>query len=145
MAWFPKAGEISESEDSLVSRKYGQVRIFRTVCELKGGPVYAAGQILLPPGLTKAPPKVRQDFFRDMMLDELKGKLVEEKKASLGSMAGKEYLIQTPGGLARFRLLGTGVQMYRLVAVGTKEQMKSKDVDIFFDSFRRTPATKKDK
>jgi len=107
--------------------------------------VYAAGQILLPPGLTKAPPKVRQDFFRDMMLDELKGKLVEEKKASLGSMAGKEYLIQTPGGLARFRLLGTGVQMYRLVAVGTKEQMKSKDVDIFFDSFRRTPATKKDK
>ena len=62
-------------------------------------------------------------------------------------MAGKEYLAETPDGPARYRVYGTGVQIFRVVAAGTKEQMKSKDVDTFFDSFKRTPAEtdKKDK
>ncbi len=77
--WLPTTGETTESEDSIVSPKFGQIRIFRTVCQQKDGPQFAAGQIILPPNLTKAPIKVRQEFFRDMFLEEVKGKLVEEK------------------------------------------------------------------
>src|SRR5947209_5260986 len=88
--------------------------LFRTVCTRPNGSLLAAGQIILPPGLTKGPPKVRQDFLRNMFLEEFKGKLVGEKRARLGTMAGKEYLAETPTGMTRFRLLGTGVQMYRV-------------------------------
>lgn len=144
--WLPADGKIDDSQDSLVSPMFGQIRFFRTVCDRKDGLVLAAGQIILPPKLTKAAPKVRQDFFRDLFLEEVKGKLVKEESVKLGTMAGKEYLIQTPQGLARYRLLGTGVQIFRVIAVGTKEQMKSPDVETFFSSFKRTPAAvKKDK
>ena len=47
--------------------------------------------------------------------------------------------------MARYRLLGTGVRIYRMAVVGTKDQVQSADADTFFDSFKRTPADKKDK
>ena len=122
--------------------KYGQIRVFRTVCQRRDGSLFAAGQIILPPQLTKEPPKVRQDFFRDMFLDEVNGKLIApEKSIRMELMAGKEYLAETPTGIARYRVIGTGVLVYRVLFVGTKQQMESKDIDAFFDSFRRKPPT----
>src|SRR5262249_21886145 len=137
--WLPTDGMIDASEDSILAPKFGQIRIFRTVCERKDGSVLAAGQIILPPGLTRAALKVRQDFLRDLFLEEVKGKVVEEKPTRLGTMTGKEYLIETPKGMARFRLLGTGVLIFRVVFIGTKDQLGSKDADTFFNSFKRTP------
>src|SRR5947209_17300374 len=55
--WVPADGKLDESNSSIVAREFGQIRIFRTVCERKDGSVLAAGQILLPPKLTKAPPR----------------------------------------------------------------------------------------
>jgi hypothetical protein len=135
----PSDGKIEENMTSVVAPKYGQVRIYRTYCRRKDGSVFLASQVQLPPQLTKAPPKVRQDFFRDMFLDDVGGKLVEEKPAMLGTMAGREYLAKTQSGMARYRLYGTGVQMFRLIAVGTKEQVESKDTEMFFESLKRTP------
>jgi hypothetical protein len=93
----------------------------------------------LPPTLVKETPKVRQDFFRESFLEEFNAKLVEEKNCKLGTMSGKEYLATTPKGMARYRLFGTGVQMFRVAVAGTKEQVESKDAELFFDSFKRTP------
>jgi len=138
--WLPADGKTESSQDSIVARSYGQIRVFRTVCERKDGSVLAAGQIILPPKLTRAAPKVRQNLLRDLFLKEVNGKLVEEKATRLGTMAGKEYLAKTPTGMARLRLLGTGVLMFRVVFVGTKEQLESKDADTFFKSFKRTQA-----
>jgi hypothetical protein len=139
--WLPADGKYDDKETSLIT-KQGQVRIFRDVVERKDGTIFAVGQINLPPALVKAQPKVRQDALRDMFLDEVNGKLMEEKKVSLGTMSGKEYLIKTPTGMARFRLFGTGVQMFRVAVIGTKDQVEAKDVDAFFDSFKRTPRAK---
>jgi hypothetical protein len=141
--WLPPDGKVEESEDSILVKKYGQIRIWRTVVVRKDGSLFGAGAIILPPGLVKAPVKERQEFFRDMFLDEVKGKLLEEKKATLDTMTGKEYIAETPDGVARYRLIGTGVQIYRIIAVGTKDQMKSKDVDAFFDTFARKPPEEK--
>jgi hypothetical protein len=139
VVWLPANGKVSSDQDSIVSPDYGQIKLYRTLCQRNDGSVLAASQIILPPKLVKAPPKVRQNFFRDMFLDEVKGTLVEEKKTQLGTMAGREYLIQTPKGMARYVMLGTGVQIFRVAFVGTKDQLDSKDVTTFFDSFKRTP------
>jgi len=138
VVWMPAGVKVDDKETSIVS-KFGQIRVFRSVCERKDGMLFAAGQINLPPMLVKESPKVRQDFFRDSFLDEFNGKLVEEKSVKLGTMAGKEYLATTPKGMARYRLYGTGVQMFRILVTGTKAQVESKDTDTFFDSFKRTP------
>jgi hypothetical protein len=109
--------------------------------------MFAAGQINLPPQLVKEPIKVRQAFFRDLFLDEVKGTLVEEKNVKLGIFSGKEYTAKTPNGMARYRIYGTGVQIFRVLAVGSKEQVEGMDAETFFESFRRTPPkeTSKDK
>jgi hypothetical protein len=142
--WLPTNAEIDEKESSFRARGIGQIRVFRTVYHPKGGLLLAAGQIILPPKLAQTPPKLRQNVFRDVFLEEFKGKLVEEKQAKLDRMNGKEYLAETPDGLARFRLLGMKAVMFRVVAVGTKEQIESKEVDDFFNSFKRLGQYKKD-
>jgi hypothetical protein len=79
-------------------------------------------------------------------LDEVKGKLVEEKNVKLGILTGKEYTAKTANGMARYRIYGTGVLLFRVLAVGTKDQVEGKDAEIFFESFTRTPPKeKKDK
>jgi hypothetical protein len=145
--WMPADANVDDKETSIVS-KFGQIRVFRSVSKRKDGMVFAAGQINLPPGLVKEMPKVRQNFFRDSFLEEFDAKLVEEKNVKLGTMVGKEYMATTAKGMARYRIYGVGVQMFRVLVVGTKEQVESKDADIFFDSFKRTPErlkTSKDK
>jgi hypothetical protein len=132
--WLPPGGELDDKMSSIATKK-GQIRIYRTVTTTKDGALYGAGQIQLPPELTKATLKVRQDFFRDLFLDEVDGKLVEEKAIKIGIMVGKDYLAETPKGLARMQLIGPGVQVYRVVAVGTKDQIKSKETEAFFGTF----------
>ena len=145
VVWYPKGGKLTNDEDSIVSKDFGQIRIYRSVLQRKDGSLLATSQILLPPKLVKAPPKVRQDFFRDMFLKEFDGKLVEEKKTKLGTMAGREYLVKTSKGMARYVVLGTGVQIFRVAFVGTKDQLESKDTQTFASirsSGRRKPPTR---
>jgi hypothetical protein len=145
--WLPTDGKTESDESSLFDKAYGQIRVFRTNCERKDGTLFITGQVNLPPKLTKATLKVRQNFFRDSFLEEVDGKVTEEKNIKLGTMNGKEYVIKTPKGMARYRLIGTGVQIFRAAIVGSKEVVTGKDADTFFDSFQRTPPKedKKDK
>jgi len=55
----------------------------------------------------------------------------------LDTMAGKEYLVQTLGGMARYRLHGTGVQVFRVFVIGSKEQVEGKEAETLFNSFKR--------
>jgi|ERR1043166_7764097 hypothetical protein len=143
IVWLPD-GKIDEKESNIVNKSL-QIRVFRTVSERKDGAIFAAGQIILPPQLVKEQPKVRQAMFRDMFLEEVKGKLVSEKAVKLDTMAGKEYIAKTDNGMARYRIYGTGVLVLRQLVVGTKDQVEGKDADIFFDSFKRTPPKEKAK
>ena len=53
----------------------------------------------MPPRLVSQTARVRQDFFRDLFLDEVNGKLIEEKNVKLDTMPGKEYVVKTPDGI----------------------------------------------
>jgi hypothetical protein len=102
--WPSADGKTQDSENSIASPQFEQIRIICTVCDRNDGSVFA---------------------------------LVEEKPPNLGIMAGKEYVAQTPKGMARYRLLGTGAQVYRVMVVGTKEQIQPRDATLFLDSFAR--------
>jgi type IV secretory pathway VirD2 relaxase len=133
-----------------VSPRFGQVRVFRNVLERKDKSLFIVSPVRLPPELLKAPAaKVRQDFFKEIAADEFNVKVKEEKNIKLGTMAGKEYYMEGRGLVVRARVYGTGALVFRVTVAGTKEQVNSKDAEIFFDSFKRTPKTgvgdKKDK
>ena len=133
--WLPIDGVTDDREKSLLIRGAGQIRIFQTICLRRNGSQFIAGQIILPPAVARETPKARQDAFRDLFLEQVGGKLVEEKPVTMGTMAGKEYTASTPTGMARFRVLGTGVQIFLVLFSGTKEQLESKEIVAFFDSF----------
>lgn len=135
--WLPASGKIDEAESNIVAPTFGQIRVFRSVTRGKDGTVFGAGQIILPPKLIKETPKVRQDFFRDNFLDEVNGKLVEEKNIKLDTMPGKEYVVKTPTGMARYRLYGTGVMIFRTLVIGSKAKVEGQEAEMFFSSFKR--------
>lgn len=142
VAWYPSDGKIDESEDSIVSRQFGQIRIFRTVLDRKDKSAFIVSLVRLPAALLKAPAKDRQDFFKEILCDEFNATVKEEKNIRLGTMAGKEFHLEGRRNLAiRARVYGTGTQVFRVLVVGTKEQVNSKDAETFFDSFKRTPKT----
>lgn len=137
-AAFPPDGTVKESEDSVLVQKAGQMRFFRCIMERKDGSIYGTSQINIPPTIGKQTVKQRQDMFRDLALDEFNGKLVDEKKIEMGGMNGKEWIIETPKGkIVRYRVIGAGVQIWRMVVIGTKDQTNSADADAFFDAFKR--------
>ncbi|MCE9563544.1 MAG: hypothetical protein K8U57_16000 [Planctomycetes bacterium] len=140
--WLPSDGKVDDKMSSVMT-KNGQIRIYRLMSAGKDGSVFGASQIILPPALNTVTIKDRQDLLRDLFVDEVKGKLLEEKKVTATNLTGKEYLVETPDGLARMRLLNSGIQIFRVVAVGSKEQLKAKEVDAFFDSFKHTPKNTK--
>ena len=73
----------------------------------------------------------------------MKGKIVSEKEYPFGKTKGTEYMIEMPKGqMARYRLL-VGVLVFRSAVIGTKEQVASKDADIFPESFKLTTSKKK--
>jgi hypothetical protein len=140
--WLPADAKVDDKTSSVMT-KQGQIRFYRTVSVGKDGMVFGASQMILPPGLNGVPIKDRQDLLRDLFIDEVKGKLLEENKVTSGKLTGKEYLVETPDGLARMRLLNSGIQIFRLAAIGSKEQMKAKEVDAFFETFKHTPKNTK--
>jgi hypothetical protein len=138
--WFPTDGEIEETEKSINLKSSGQLRFFTAILERKDGSIFGISQVRLP-GQLAGPrqAKMRQDLFRDLFVKEVKGKLIEEKNARAGTMTGKDYLIKTPRGMARHRLLGMGITMYRVIVIGTKEQVEGKDATTFIEAFRHIP------
>ena len=136
--YFPPNGRLTENESSiLLPRAAGQMRVFRAIFDRKDGSLFAVSQMNLPPTLLKSGIDARQALLRDVALAEFNGKLVSESAIEMAGMNGKEYMIQSGEKFFRFRLIGPGVQIYRIVVAGTEEQVNSKDAEAFFDSFKR--------
>ena len=139
VVWFPTDARVMESEKNIVS-KATQIRVSRATVQAKNGLLFGTSQIIIPPNFAKDKVKERFATYREWCLDELNGKLIEEKNVKLDTMVGKEFVIEAKNGdMARYRVFGAGVQIFRAVVIGTKQQVESKDADTFFDSFRRTP------
>jgi hypothetical protein len=100
--------------------------------------VYVAGYCELPESVIKNTPlDKRLDYARRRVLSDLKGKLLKNKKITLGSHPGRELQIAIEGGgLVRQRLFAVKDKLYQLLVVGPKAKALSKDSDRFMDSFK---------
>ncbi len=77
------------------------------------------------------------EAVRDSYVKEIKGKIAAEKEVKQGSVAGKEYSVETGQGLTRLRLFVADGRIYRARrSPGSKEQTEAPDANTFLDSFK---------
>jgi hypothetical protein len=149
--WLPeKGGRRSERERTMTVR--GQrIKVNLVQVETRGGLTYGASTLRLPPAMTrKVPIGQRIEISRDAFLEEVKGKVNDEKDINQGRVPGKEYMIQTGRGLAKLRVFALGGFIYRVSVVGSKAQVESKDAETFLESYKlperaTTPPADKEK
>jgi hypothetical protein len=100
--------------------------------------VFVAGYCELPEAVVKgATADKRMEYARRRVLADIKGKLLKEKKITLGTHPGRELHIGIEGGgVVRQRLFAVKDKLYQLLVVGPKAKALSKDSDRFMDSFK---------
>jgi regulation of enolase protein 1 (concanavalin A-like superfamily) len=142
--WLPdNVGRKSERERTIAVRGR-RFKVDIVQIDVKGGLTYTAENIILPLDFVRQiKPTERMDMFRDLFVDEAKGKVDEEKEIKLGTLTGKEYLVTTGQGKERLRLFLVGSRVLRVTVNGTKEQVESTEANVFLDSFRGPTAADK--
>ena len=76
------------------------------------------------------------DGARDGAIANVKGKLVEESRSSLQGAPGREYLIQIKeSAFCRSRIYLVKNRLYIVQALGSKQQVQSREAERFLDSF----------
>jgi hypothetical protein len=135
--WLPdKGGKRSERERTMNVRTM-RLKINIIQLEMNGGPTYNAGTVILPLALArKIPNQERIEIFRDAFVKEVTGKIDKEKEITLGPVKGREYQITTGRGPAVLRLFSAGSRIYRLMVIGSKDQVEGKDAETFLNSYK---------
>ena len=102
-----------------------------------GKVMYGAHYCDFPAKIKKAPTQQVFDSSRDGAVDNLDGKLADEKEIKLGDYPGREIRIEVAGGkrLFRVRVYLVDQRLYQVVVFGTKATATSKEADKFLDSF----------
>ena len=91
-------------------------------------------------------PKSLLDGTRDVVVSSSKGKLLSEKKIILDKNPGREFRAELPigedrkGGILKCRIYLVGHRVFQIMAVSPKDEANTKDIDVFFRSFKPTPS-----
>jgi hypothetical protein len=121
-----------------VETPIGAVKLTLTEKE-RGGVHYAVVFADYPGDKGKFNANKSLDGARDGSLKNSGGKLIQEKKLTLGKKKhpGRELLISIKGGETwlRQRIYAVGLQQYQVVLGGPEKTVKGKDADKFFQSF----------
>jgi hypothetical protein len=134
--WLPDSGHRTERERTLtVLRQRCKINILQV--EADDGTTYAASVLIFPQQMPrKLAVKQRIEVVRDTFLNEVQGKIADEKDIKQGRVPGKEYSIETKKGMALLRVFAAGGRVYRASIVGTKEQVQSKDAEAFLALYK---------
>jgi hypothetical protein len=77
------------------------------------------------------------ETLRDTAVEQLKGKLLDDKKIKLGGVAGMELKVALPDGkVMRNQLYLSGTRVYQVMIVGTKDFVAGNESDKFVKSFK---------
>jgi hypothetical protein len=83
--------------------------------------------------------QVPLDRTRDALVANIKGRIVEDTKISLGAAKGREFRAEGPAMVLAARLLASGSRLYQVLVVSPKERIAPADVELFLSSFQLLP------
>ena len=131
-----RGGKQSERErTSVVSGQRFKVSV--VVVEMPNGLTYKAEALSLPLALThKLKRGELQSLMKEVLTDDVKGKMLQESDVRLGAVPGREYTIETGQGLAKARVFFFGSKVYLVEVMGKKADVESENATTFLNSFR---------
>lgn len=135
-ALFP--GEVV-SETTEIKAGKDTLKLVLDTVELKGGTVFQVSYIDASDEVSKQPAGPRLDKVRDGNKGP-NGKVIEDKPIALGTdrYPGRDFLLETPSGFIRNRVVIVGNRLYQVMVQGSKEVVTSPSADKFLNSFEIT-------
>ncbi len=76
------------------------------------------------------------DTTRDALLNNIRGRLLEEKPLIQSGLAGRELVAEAGDTALQARLFVSGPRLYQIVVLGGKNAISAADLDLFLTSFR---------
>jgi hypothetical protein len=138
--WLPEnQGKPEEKLTNEVLKKGVSLRFTTVAIEEKDGPRFEAGAVLVMPyggDFAKLKSATRVEILRDFIVAGSKGKLGDDKEVKQRRVPGREFFIQTENTIYRHRVYAFADRFFVVSVLGTKEQVKSKEADIFLDSYK---------
>jgi hypothetical protein len=135
--WLPDKGGRRSERDRTIRLRGQRLRVSMIQLKTNDGLTYEAATVVMPLQLTRrVTAQERIEIFRDSYVDEVKGRIENEKDVTMGRVKGKEYEIVTGQGEARLRLFAPGGRVYQAEVIGSKEQVTSADANTFLDSYK---------
>jgi hypothetical protein len=134
--WIPvKVTRQSERERTATVR--GQ-RFKITLLNLEMGKTlrYSVEKLTLPASLARGNRRELEDTCRDIIVADLRGKVIDESDVKLGPITGREYTVQTGVGLSKVRIFVGGGRVYMIHAEGSKADMENEETTTFLSSLR---------
>jgi hypothetical protein len=132
----------AKTKTQSVKTEIGPVKVVTTEAALEGTHYMVVYADYPADRFKDADPDKVLDGVRGGAVKEAKGKLVSEKKITLGKARhpGRDLLIETLDGKARVRqrIYLVRNRLYQILAIGTEEAVKARTVDKFHESFTLT-------
>jgi hypothetical protein len=99
------------------------------------------------PGMDKAPKDVITQALvngRDGAAKSTNGKLLSDRDIKLGEHPGKEFELELPGGMLRYRsrVYIVSGRLYQMVVTGPRDVVQGREADRFLESFKLLDAGK---
>lgn len=139
-------------EVKVANLKIGDIAMTNYGVEIDKNTAYMVSVGDFPSGTVKEGSEEKiLDGSRDGIVNQLKGKVLEEKKIQLdGKYLGRELRVEAPGigeatddnptpvGLCRCRLFLVGDRLYQIVVVAAEKVANSAETTAFLESFKLT-------
>ena len=77
-----------------------------------------------------------RDATRDALLNNIRGRLLEEKPLIQSGLAGRELVAEAGDTALQARLFVSGSRLYQVVVLGGRNAISAADLELFLSSFR---------
>ena len=143
--WIPeKAQRQAERERTSTIRTY-RFKLTQLTVEMPGGLVYSVDRMVLPAELsTKLKRSEIEELFHDMLAQELGGKVTGESDCKMGSIPGRELVIESGLKTGRVRLfVAGGGRVFILQVAGSAGDVEKSGTQTFLNTCRLPTAPPK--
>ena len=134
--WVPDrpAREGTRDRTATVNGRPLRVNVFTS--ETAAGVLFRAESVILPPEFAGLPRADVYGMIRNVLRDEINGRITESTEFKVAGIGGAEYRVEAGRLVTRARVLVLGAKVYIVSASGTGEQVAAADAETFLNSYR---------
>ncbi len=140
VAWVPEKAS-KQSDESRTRAVNGKLLTVTSVAgETTGGLNYEAQSVLLKGVFGRSPKREVAEVFRDLIADDIKGKVTDTQDVDAGTLPGIESVIVAGRTTVRVRVFAAATGVFIATASGPADLAAGKEATTFLAAFRPSEA-----